>query len=184
MYIVEAKTERGDNLMDGLSDAPEAAESWLEQRRLFWEYNKQRLRKHELRVEPSKWPKLLDEAYNHPVWEEMAKSCFSCGSCNLVCPTCYCFDVRDEVNWNLSTGERIRVWDGCMLADFAIVAGNLNFRKSRADRYRHRYYRKGKYVPPKIGGSIACVGCGRCITACVAKIANPVEIFNRLAEEK
>jgi len=29
---------------------------------------------------------------------------------------------------------------------------------------------------------IACVGCGRCITACVTKIANPVEIYNRLAE--
>ena len=71
-----------------------------------------------------------------------------------------------------------------MLADFATVAGNLNFRKDRSARFRHRYYRKGKYVPAKIGGQIACVGCGRCITACVANIANPVEVFNRLAEEK
>ena len=55
-------------------------------------------------------------------------------------------------------------------------------RKDPAARYRHRYYRKGKYVPAKIGGQIACVGCGRCITACVANIANPVEVFNRLAE--
>jgi len=69
-----------------------------------------------------------------------------------------------------------------MRTNFATVAGNLNFRKNPADRYRHRYYRKGKYVPAKIGGKIACVGCGRCITACVPKIANPVEVFNRLAE--
>ena len=127
---------------------------------------------------------IAPKAYSHPLWEEMAKLCFSCGSCNLVCPTCYCFDVREEVNWDLSSGQRFRLWDGCMLADFATIAGNLNFRKDRADRYRHRYYRKGKYVPAKIGGKIACVGCGRCITACVAKIANPVEVFNRLAEEK
>ena len=170
--------------MAGLADAPEAGESWLEQRRLIWEYNKQRLRRHELKAEPSSWSELLEDAYDHPVWQEYASLCFSCGSCNLVCPTCYCFDVRDEVNWDLASGERVRVWDGCMLADFATVAGNLNFRKDRLARFRHRYYRKGKYVPAKIGGQIACVGCGRCITACVANIANPVEVFNRLMEDK
>ena len=142
------------------------------------------MRKHELRADPSKWPDLLDDAYEHPVWEERATLCFSCGSCNLVCPTCYCFDVREEIKWDLSSGERLRVWDGCMLTDFATVAGKHNFRKSPSARFRHRYYRKGKYVPDKIGGEIACVGCGRCITACVAKIASPVEIFNRLAEGK
>lgn len=183
-YIVDAKTGKGEALMDGLVDQPDASESWLEQRRLVWEYNKQRLRKHELIAEPSTWPELLEDAYEHPLWEERAKLCFSCGSCNLVCPTCYCFDVRDEVDWDLQGGERVRIWDGCMLSDFATVAGNLNFRKDRAERFRHRYYRKGKYVPPKIAGQIACVGCGRCITACVANIANPVEVFNRLAEDR
>lgn len=183
-YIVDAKTEKGEALIMSIADAPEAGESWLEQRKLVWEYNKQRLRKHELRAEPSRWPYLLEDAYENPVWEERANLCFSCGTCNLVCPTCYCFDVRDDVNWDLSSGERIRIWDGCMLTDFATVAGNINFRKDRSARFRHRYYRKGKYVPLKIGGQIACVGCGRCITACVANIANPVEVFNRLAEDK
>ena len=70
-----------------------------------------------------------------------------------------------------------------MLSGFAEVAGGHNFRKDKAARYRHRYYRKGRYLPPKLGGQIACVGCGRCITACVAKIANPVEIFNGLTED-
>jgi len=183
-YIVDANTEKGEALIAALADEPEAGESWLEQRSLVWEYNKQRLRKHELRVEPSKWPGLLENAHDHPVWEEKARLCFSCGSCNLPCPTCYCFDVIDDVSWDLSSGERRRAWDGCMITDFATVAGNINFRKDRTDRYRHRYYRKGKYVPLKIGGRIACVGCGRCITACVANIANPVEVFNRLAEDK
>ena len=184
LYLVDAKTEKGEALMAGLADTPDAAESWAEQRKMVSEYNKQRLRKHELIVDPSKWPVLLEDSYDHPLWEEKAKLCFSCGSCNLVCPTCYCFDVHEDVNWDLSSGQRARVWDSCMRTDFATVAGNLNFRKNAADRYRHRYYRKGKYVPAKIGGKIACVGCGRCITACVAKIANPVEVFNRLAEGK
>ncbi|MFC2013838.1 4Fe-4S dicluster domain-containing protein [Chloroflexota bacterium] len=183
-YIVDAKTDKGEALMKGIADSPEAGASWLEQRKLVWEYNKQRLRKHELRAEPSKWAVLLEDAYEHPIWKERARLCFSCGSCNLVCPTCYCFDVRDDVNWDLSSGGRVRIWDGCMLTDFAAVAGNINFRKDKVDRFRHRYYRKGKYVPLKIGGQIACVGCGRCTTACVANIANPVEVFNRLTEAK
>ncbi|MFC1999554.1 4Fe-4S dicluster domain-containing protein [Chloroflexota bacterium] len=183
-YLVESNTERGASLMAGLADTPEADQSWSEMRALVWEHNKQRLRKHELKADPSTWSDLLEDAYDHAVWGERAKLCFSCGSCNLVCPTCYCFDVRDEVSWDLSSGERVRVWDDCQLANFAVVAGNINFRKDRTARFRHRYFRKGKFVPSKIGGQIACVGCGRCITGCVANIANPVEVFNRLAEGK
>jgi len=183
LYLVEAKTVKGESLMEGLADAPEASENWLEQRNVQSEYNKQRLRKHELKAPPSEWPKLLENGYDNPQWEEKAELCFSCSSCTMVCPTCYCYDINDEMNWDLASGQRVRVWDSCMRTDFAAIAGNLNFRKAKADRYRHRYYRKGKYVPSKIGGEIACVGCGRCITACVAKIANPVEVFNRLAED-
>ena len=62
------------------------------------------------------------------------------------------------------------------------MAGGHNFRRNLADRYRHRYYRKGKYVPEKIG-EVACVGCGRCITACTAKIASPIEVYNKLVDE-
>jgi ferredoxin len=68
-----------------------------------------------------------------------------------------------------------------MLSEFAVVAGNHNFRPDKAERFRHRYYRKGKYIPDTIGQT-GCVGCGRCVTACVANIANPVEVYNRLVE--
>jgi ferredoxin len=61
------------------------------------------------------------------------------------------------------------------------VAGGHNFREETVQRYRHRYYRKGKYVPDMIG-ECACVGCGRCLTVCVANIADPPEVFNRLKE--
>jgi ferredoxin len=183
-YIVDARTDKGEALMTSICGEPEAGESWLEQRRMVWEYNKQRLRRHDLKAPPSTWPTLLEGAYEHPQWEQKAKLCFSCGSCILVCPTCYCFDVRDDVNWDLTSGKRFRTWDGCMLTNFATIAENLNFRKEASARFRHRYYRKGSYVPVKIGGQIACVGCGRCITACMANIANPVEVFNRLGESK
>jgi ferredoxin len=181
-YLVDIRTEKGQALADTIKDAEDADEMSLKLRKLVWADNTELLQKHKLHVRPDVLPRLLDRSYEHPVWEEKAQRCFSCGSCNLVCPTCYCFDVRDDVEWSLQKGQRYRVWDGCLLSEFAAVAGGHNFRRNRADRYRHRYYRKGKYVPEKIG-EVACVGCGRCITACTANIANPVEVYNKLVDE-
>lgn len=181
-YVVEVATDKGQALMPLMPQARPATDADLQKRRSVWEINQHRLNKHQLECKPSFLPKLLEKSYNHPVWEEKARLCYSCGSCNQVCPTCYCFDVQDEVDWNLQTGVRYRAWDGCLLENFATVAGNHNFRKKRAERFRHRLYRKGMYVPSKIGGQIACVGCGRCITACTAKIANPVDVYNQLME--
>lgn len=181
-YLIDIRTNKGQALAESIEDAEDADDISIKLRKLVWADNTELLQKHKLNVRPDVLPRLLDRSMEHPVWEEMSDRCYSCGSCNLVCPTCYCFDVNDELEWSLQKGRRLRVWDGCLLSEFAAVAGGHNFRRSRADRYRHRYYRKGKYVPEKIG-EVACVGCGRCIRACTAKIANPVEIYNRLVEE-
>ncbi len=183
-YLVDAASAKGEELVSTLSGAKEAGAADIKEREKVWKANEKKLVKHDLKAASSRWPALLEKGYDSALWEERAKLCFSCGSCNLVCPTCYCFDVKDEVDWSLKKGARVRTWDGCMLAGFAEVAGKHNFRKNSAARYRHRYLRKGAYVPGKLGGEIACVGCGRCIGACVAKIANPVEIFNKLLEVK
>ncbi len=126
-------------------------------------------------------PKLLEESYDDPYWESRSETCLSCGSCVMVCPTCFCFDVKDEVSLNLSEGERIRQLDGCMLVDFAKVATGENFRHDKASRLRHRMFRKGKYIIERYG-RVGCVGCGRCAIACLADIASPLEAFNALAE--
>lgn len=181
-YLADIRTDKGQALFDGV-DAPDASEDDLKKREAVQEEIRKSLNKHALKMTPEKIGDYLEKGYENPVWEEKAKLCYSCGSCNLVCPTCYCFDVRDDVDWNMQDGVRSRVWDACLLEGFALVAGDHNFRPERAERFRHRYYRKGKYVPEKIG-EISCVGCGRCITACTANIANPVEIYNRLMEGK
>ena len=181
--VLETGSRKGEAICASLQDAPRADAVSLGRREQVWEDNRKYLRKHELKVAPKDLPALLERSVEHPVWEERAARCFSCGSCNTVCPTCYCFDVRDETDWTLKSGARKRFWDGCLLTGFATVSGDHNFRKSRADRYRHRYFRKGLYVPSKLSdGAISCVGCGRCITACVTRIANPVEVYNRLLE--
>ncbi len=126
--------------------------------------------------------KFLRDKETHVEWKKRSEKCFSCGSCVLVCPTCYCFDVKDTVELSLKEGERTRVWDGCMLEKFANVAGNHNFRKLAADRLKHRIFRKGKYILEKFGMA-GCVGCGRCSQACVANIAGPVDIVQELKKQ-
>ena len=182
-YIAQDATQKGEELLNNAENAKGATKDDLQKRQNVWDKNKKELNRHELKCSAAYLPKLLERAYEHPVWEEKAKTCFSCGSCNQVCPTCYCFGVQDEPDWDLKSGKRERFWDGCLLDGFTKVAGNHEFRKNREDRFRHRLYRKGKYVPSKIGGQIACVGCGRCIDACLPDIANPVNVYNRLIDD-
>jgi len=119
------------------------------------------------------------------LWEELAHDCFSCGTCNTVCPTCYCFDVQDRWNLDQVSGVRSRSWDGCLLEEFAQVSlgggATENFREKRSQRFRHRVMRKIAYLNEKLGGP-ACVGCGRCSLGCVPDIADPVNIVNRIME--
>lgn len=121
------------------------------------------------------------------MWKELAHDCFSCGSCNIVCPTCYCFDVQDTWNLDQTSGVRARTWDGCLLDDFAKVSlgggHHENFREHRHQRYRHRVMRKATYLNTKLG-SPACVGCGRCSVACVPDIADPVKIVDTIMKKK
>jgi len=128
-------------------------------------------------------PGMLEKSYGESAfWEKHSETCLACGSCVLVCPTCYCFDVKDNPDLTLESGERIRTWDGCLLEDFAKIASGENFRPTRPTRYRHRYFKKGKYLFDRFG-FISCVGCGRCGSNCLPNIANPVDLFNDMYRE-
>ena len=128
-------------------------------------------------------PEMLNKIYGESTfWEKHSEKCLACGSCVLVCPTCYCFDVKDDSDLSLKYGERVRTWDGCLLEDFAKVASGENFRSTRPNRYRHRYFKKGKYLYDRFG-FISCVGCGRCSSNCLPNIANPVNLFNDMYHE-
>jgi sulfhydrogenase subunit beta (sulfur reductase) len=129
-----------------------------------------------------KFPEIFENNKDHKVWEEEGKKCLSCGSCIMVCPTCYCFDVVDELALSLKKGERIRRWDACMLGSFAEVAGGENFREAAKNRLHHRIDRKFNYLMKKHGKSV-CVGCGRCVRACLAKIS-PEKIAQAIVGEE
>jgi sulfhydrogenase subunit beta (sulfur reductase) len=113
-----------------------------------------------------------------PVWKEIAERCYSCGSCNTTCPTCFCFDMVDDIDPEMKGGVRYRTWDSCQLLDFAVVAGGHNFRGERWQRVKHRWQRKFLYLYRQFGRPY-CTGCGRCSRACTADI-NIVDVSNRL----
>ncbi|MBT4551996.1 4Fe-4S dicluster domain-containing protein [bacterium] len=129
-----------------------------------------------------KLPEIFSKNQNHVIWKEKGSKCLSCGSCIMVCPTCYCFDVADEFALNLQKGERLRRWDACMLSSFAEVAGGENFRDKAENRLKHRLNRKFNYLMKKHGQAV-CVGCGRCVRACLADI-NPKLIVKVLTGEQ
>lgn len=116
------------------------------------------------------FPELFTKHAHHPIWKQEGDRCLSCGSCIMVCPTCYCFDVGDETELNLKKGARTRKWDACMLSSFAVVAGGENFRHAATARLHHRINRKFNFLMAKHGRSV-CVGCGRCVRACLADIS-------------
>jgi ferredoxin len=180
-YLVEIGSSHGYDLIERYIKTRRARHSHMLQREKL---RQEAVKKYQLslRLSPKEIPKVLDKGWGSTMWEELGQKCFSCGSCTMVCPTCVCFDVRDRVHLDLEEGERYRSWDSCMFDGFAKVASGENFRPTGTDRLRHRLYRKGKYMLER-WGELGCVGCGRCVHACLVDIASPVYAYNRLVEE-
>lgn len=112
---------------------------------------------------------ILEEGTEHKVWDKNKDKCLACGSCTIVCPTCFCFSVADRVDLSLKKGERERDWKSCMLLDYSEVALGENTREDLGERLKHRIYHKlyNQGLQFNVPG---CVGCGRCIEYCIVNI--------------
>ncbi len=114
-------------------------------------------------------PELLRSNLDHDHWNEVAERCLNCTNCTLVCPTCFCWDVKDEVDLSGAATSRVRFWDSCFNPDHSYHAGGGSNRPTVRSRYR-------QWLTHKLGTWVAqfdvfgCVGCGRCISWCPAGI--------------
>lgn len=180
-YLVEAGSAKGQAVLDAHPDLFEEAPSGLTAARDAARSEVKAMV--ESNVAATGTPNGKDLAgrvvhhYDSPLWAEEASTCVECGACNTICPTCHCFLLYDQKN---DRGfSRFRVWDSCLLNDFARVAGGANPRERLWMRLRNRFEKKFEFFPAT-GGMIACTGCGRCTSACPGKI-DIKRVLRRLA---
>ncbi len=159
-YLVEIKTDRAKAVFN-VDDIRLAGEDAF---RLKEENEKAVLRKFRKTIRLDGLDSVLRSRPDHPVWRKTAEDrCLSCTNCVMVCPTCFCYDVIDEISMDRKSVRRLRQWDACQDAKFAEVHGG-NFRARRTARLRqfvtHKLDQTFQY------GVYGTVGCGRCITWC------------------
>ncbi|MCW3490336.1 4Fe-4S dicluster domain-containing protein [Dethiobacter alkaliphilus] len=165
-YLIEVGSDDGAELLSDMGMLSEAPGYMLDEKEERLGTASRRLPKHIL---TRNLDELLEANTEHPVWEELRQRCLGCGTCTMVCPTCFCYNVYDKLDLNLSSGVRQREWDSCKLMEFSQVALGHNFRKDREARAQWRIYHKLLYQQQQFNKT-GCVGCGRCIHSCVVDI--------------
>jgi sulfhydrogenase subunit beta (sulfur reductase) len=119
-------------------------------------------------------PGLFYERYEHPNWDQVASRCLSCSNCALVCPTCFCHSMVDQMDLEGSQAERWRSWDVCHMLDHSYIHGGW-IRTSTRSRYRQWLTHKLATWIDQFG-CLGCIGCGRCLVWCPVAIDLTAEI--------
>jgi ferredoxin len=159
-FVVRADSDAGRALVEALA-LPSAPAGALERERAAYAACASGMQRS---LPRERVRELLYANLQHPRWDEVAERCLSCGKCTMVCPTCFCHDVRDEPSLDLASSLRVREWDSCFNREHAQVHG-VNFRPQIRDRYRQWLVHKLASWVDQFETS-GCVGCGRCIVWC------------------
>jgi len=165
-YLAKATTERGGEFMKKAgvgSDADDSARS-----------NAEKLVTAAVTKITARMPtdklgeKVVNQLFDAPFWDDVGFACLNCGTCTYLCPTCWCFDIQDEVY--KKEGDRIRNWDSCMFPLFTLEGSGHNPRPEKVQRVRQRFMHKLKYYVDKYKNGVQCSGCGRCVKFCPVNI--------------
>ena len=155
VFLIETFTEKANSLF---SDFPKASEDQQRQGKRMQSKAEEGM---DSAFDTTYLKQNLDSLFESEYWENISESCLGCGVCTFLCPTCFCFDIVDEVQRN----ERVRNWDTCMFRIYSQEASGHNPRPTRKERTRQRIMHKFSYWLDHIG-KIGCTGCGRCVRYC------------------
>jgi len=180
-FIVEIGTEKGKKLVDEnrdlfLKPTQDALDQKKRNREKIMDLLMEKNKKFQFKLDFSEIHKMNLE---NKVWRTLTKDCVECSACNFICPTCSCFLLLDQEKNNKS--ERYKVWDACLKAGYARVAGGANPRAKLYQRLQNRYHCKFDYSFDRLD-RYTCVGCGRCIDGCAGKI-DMRDIFMELEKQ-
>lgn len=178
-YLVRIGTSIGDDIFRAEKSLFNEVEK--KDREAYKRKSVERREKFQTEIQLQDLPEIMDLEYESQIWEEIGDKCLICGTCSMVCPTCYCYAVFDELNLDISSGQRKRRWDSCLFKDYALVAGGHNFRSKRSSRVKNRYFHKQRGFVSQYGRP-SCVGCGRCKEFCPAGI-DILEVVKKLRSE-
>ncbi|KPK75734.1 MAG: hypothetical protein AMJ79_10010 [Phycisphaerae bacterium SM23_30] len=178
-YLVRVGTSLGDDMVKAADTLFQ--EVTVQDREKYKKKSIQRGQSFQSEIQLQDLPEIMDLEYESQIWQELGEECLGCGTCSMVCPTCYCYAVFDELNLDAASGQRIRRWDSCLFKDYALVAGGHNFRAQRSSRVKNRYFHKQRGFVSQYGRP-SCVGCGRCKEYCPAGV-DIIEVVNKLRSE-
>ena len=159
-FLIEGISEAGKGLIARASEIEEATEADEARAKETKEASYQKVTR-KVDAENIK-EKLLACFEDKDHWEKVAAKCISCGICTFLCPTCYCFDISDELV--KKQGTRFRCWDSCAFSIYTKMPVE-NPREDKWRRVRQKVCHKFEFHPMSYN-AIACVGCGRCIRRC------------------
>ncbi len=177
-YFVSIDSDHGFSVLGNVENrevTKEDRHDYLRVRRLILESFK-------THVNITNLPNTLDLEFESPIWKKWGTKCLSCGSCAMVCPTCYCYGVIEQASMDFKHSVKQKKLYSCTLHDFAEVAGSHNFRPTRESRLKYRYYHQHRgfvetHNEPK------CVGCNRCGDTCLTGI-NPPDVIADIESEE
>lgn len=172
-YLVSSGSEKGEKMLaqaqELLSDPSEEQIHQRDQRR---QQALAKIKEQNSEFETKVAPDKMVGKQPPEKWDKLSSACVECGACNFICPTCHCFFLYDQPRLeSVDQNERKKSWDSCLLGNYAKMAGVGGMkptpRPELRTRFENRIRHKFDWMPENIQ-LLGCVGCGRCIEACLA----------------
>lgn len=160
-YLIESGSEAGAELLAGLGNLETPSEAEIETRDTLMAEAAASMGK---KLDTDDLQGLLQGNALNPRWESIADRCLSCANCTMVCPTCFCNTIDDNLALDGMSATRTRKWDSCFTLGFSYMHGQP-VREPVSARYRQWMTHKLSSWVDQFG-EVGCVGCGRCITWC------------------